>query len=180
MLLDILKFPDPILKRVAQPVDNITGQTVRFINNMVDTMYAAPGVGLAAPQVGLSRRIIVIDTDHKNRGKNLLKLINPVIRAAEGEVVSEEGCLSVTEYTAEVKRAERVEVVGLDANGKDVRIETDGFVAIVLQHEIDHLDGKLFIDRISRLKRELYVRKLKKLARTGKTLEEPERQTIGL
>jgi peptide deformylase len=180
MLLDILKFPEPVLRRVAKPVDNITGQTAAFIDNMVDTMYAAPGVGLAAPQVGLSRRIIVIDTDHENRGKNLIKLVNPIIRKAEGEVISEEGCLSVIDYTAEVKRAEWVEVIGLDENGKDFRIETDGFLAVVLQHEIDHLDGKLFIDRISRLKRELYVRKLKKLARSGKTPSEPERQGVGL
>lgn len=180
MLLDILKFPDPVLKQVARPVENITGETVAFVDNMVDTMYAAPGVGLAAPQVGLSRRIIVIDTDHDNPGKKLIKLINPVIRAAEGEVVSEEGCLSVTEYTAEVKRAERVHVQGLNEHGKEFDIETDGFLAIVLQHEIDHLDGKLFIDRISRLKRELYVRKLKKLARTGKAPVEPERHGVGL
>jgi len=180
MLLDILKFPDPILRQVAKPVENITGQTATFIDNMVDTMYAAPGVGLAAPQVGLARRIIVIDTDHDNRGKNLIKLVNPVIGAAEGEVISEEGCLSVTEYTAEVKRAERVQVSALDEHGNDLKIEADGFLAIVLQHEIDHLDGKLFIDRISRLKRELYVRKLKKLARSGRTPEEPARERIGL
>lgn len=180
MLLDILKFPDPVLKQVAEPVENITGETAAFIDNMVDTMYAAPGVGLAATQVGLSRRIIVIDTDHENRGQNLIKLINPVMRAAEGEVTSEEGCLSVTEYTAEVKRAARVQVIGLDEHGQDLEIETDGFLAIVLQHEIDHLDGKLFIDRISRLKRELYVRKLKKLARSGKTAQEPPHQGVGL
>ena len=180
MLLDILKFPEPVLRQVAKPVENITGATVEFIENMVDTMYAAPGVGLAAPQVGLSRRIIVVDTDHEERGKHLLKLVNPVICVAEGEVVTEEGCLSVTDYTAEVKRAETVEVVGLDENGQEIRIETDGFLAVVLQHEIDHLDGKLFIDRISRLKRELYVRKIKKLARAGKSPEEPERQGVGL
>lgn len=180
VLLDILKFPEPVLRRVAKPVDSITGATVAFIENMVDTMYAAPGVGLAAPQVGLSQRIIVIDTDHEERGKNLIKLVNPVISEAEGEVITEEGCLSVVDYTADVKRAEWVAVAGLDENGQEICIETDGFLAVVLQHEIDHLDGKLFIDRISRLKRELYVRKLKKLARTGKTPEEPERQGVGL
>ena len=180
MLLDILKFPEPVLRQVAKSVDNITGATVEFIENMVDTMYAAPGVGLAAPQVGLSRRIIVIDTDHEERGKHLIKLVNPVVHAAEGEVITEEGCLSVTDYTADVTRAEWVAVVGLDENGTEVRIETDGFLAVVLQHEIDHLDGKLFIDRISRLKRELYVRKLKKLARAGKTPEESEREGVGL
>ena len=180
MLLDILKFPDPVLRQVAKPVENITSDTATFIDNMVDTMYAAPGVGLAAPQVGLSRRIIVIDTDHENRGKHLIKLVNPVIVASEGEVISEEGCLSVAEYTADDKRAERVQVLGVDERGNERKIETDGFLAIVLQHEIDHLDGKLFIDRISRLKRELYVRKLKKLARSGKTPEEPAHQGVGL
>ena len=172
MILDILKFPDPVLRAPARPVEAITGQVAEFIDDMLETMYAAPGIGLAAPQVGVSRRIIVLDLDHENRGANVIKLVNPVIREAEGEVVFEEGCLSVVEFTAEVRRAERVRVSGYDENGEEVEIDADGLLAVALQHEIDHLDGKLFIDRISRLKRDLYVRKLKKSIRTGKELPE--------
>ena len=150
----------------------MTGETAELIQNMIETMYAAPGIGLAAPQVGVSRRIIVLDLDHENPGANVIKLVNPVIREAGGEVVFEEGCLSVVDFTAEVKRAERVAVSGYDENGDDVDIEADGLLAVALQHEIDHIDGKLFIDRISRLKRDLYVRKLRKSIRTGRELPE--------
>ena len=172
MILDILKFPEPVLRTPARPVEAMTGETVELIQNMIETMYAAPGIGLAAPQVGVSRRIIVLDLDHENPGANVIKLVNPVIREAGGEVVFEEGCLSVVDFTAEVKRAERVAVSGYDENGDDVDIEADGLLAVALQHEIDHIDGKLFIDRISRLKRDLYVRKLRKSIRTGRELPE--------
>ena len=167
-VLSILKYPDPTLKMVSLPVENITGDAVRLIQEMVETMYAAPGVGLAAPQVGMLQRIIVVDIDYENPGKNLIKLVNPEIRRAEGELVWEEGCLSVVDFTAEVKRAERVEVLGLDEKEKEVKVEAEGLLAVALQHEIDHLDGKLFIDRISRLKRDLYTRRLKKMLRSGK------------
>ena len=177
-VLEILKYPDPNLKEVSLPVETITGDTVRLIQDMVETMHAAPGVGLAAPQVGMLRRIIVMDIDYENPGRNLIKLINPEIRHAKGEIVWEEGCLSVIDFTAEVKRAEQVEVVALDEKEKEVRIETEGLLAVALQHEIDHLDGKLFIDRISRLKRELYTRRLKKMLRTGKAQPESPRLMI--
>ncbi len=172
MILDILKFPAPVLRTPARPVEAMTGETAELIQNMIETMYAAPGIGLAAPQVGVSRRIIVLDLDHENPGANVIKLVNPVIREAGGQVVFEEGCLSVVDFTAEVKRAERVAVSGYDENGDDVDIEADGLLAVALQHEIDHIDGKLFIDRISRLKRDLYVRKLRKSIRTGRELPE--------
>ncbi len=172
MILDILKFPDPVLRTPARPVEAITGETAELVQNMLETMYAAPGIGLAAPQVGVSRRIIVLDLDHENPGDDVIKLVNPVIYEAEGEVVFEEGCLSVVDFTAEVQRAERVAVSGYDDNGDEVDIEADGFLAVALQHEIDHLDGKLFIDRISRLKRDLYVRKLRKSIRTGREMPE--------
>ena len=172
MILDILKFPAPVLRVPARPVEAFTGETAELMQNMLETMYAAPGIGLAAPQVGVSRRILVLDLDHENPGANAIKLANPVIREAEGEVVYEEGCLSVVDFTAEVSRAERVAVSGYDENGEEVDIEADGLLAVALQHEIDHLDGKLFIDRISRLKREIYVRKLKKSIRTGKEPQE--------
>lgn len=175
---NIVRYPDLILKQACLPVTAVTGETVRLIRDMVDTMYAAPGVGLAAIQVGVLQRIIVVDIDHEEPGKKLLKLINPEIRRAEGEVIWEEGCLSVVGFTAEVKRAARVEVVALDENEREVRIEADGLLSVALQHEIDHLDGKLFIDRISRLKRELYTRRLKKMRRTGKPLAENPRLMI--
>jgi peptide deformylase len=140
---------------------------VQLIDDMLDTMYAAPGVGLAAPQVGALERIIVMDVDHENPHKQIYKLINPVVTRAEGEIIWEEGCLSVVDFTAEVKRAAQVEVVALDENEKEFKIEAEGLLAVALQHEIDHLDGKLFIDRISRLKRDLYSRRRKKMLKTG-------------
>jgi peptide deformylase len=166
-LLEIRKYPDPVLSQVALPVKNITDATIKLISDMLDTMYAAPGVGLAAPQVGVSQRIIVLDVDHENPHKQVYKLINPVVTRADGEVVWEEGCLSVVDFTAEVKRAAQVEVVALDENQNELKIEAEGLLAVALQHEIDHLDGKLFIDRISRLKRDLYSRKRRKMLRNG-------------
>jgi peptide deformylase len=165
--LEILKYPDSRLGRKAQPVKNINSEIVGLINDMLETMYAAPGVGLAATQVGSLERIIVLDLDHDNPGKRVYKLINPVITSAQGEIVWEEGCLSVVDFTAEVRRAAQVEVVAMDEHEKEVKIEGEGLLAVALQHEIDHLDGKLFIDRISRLKRELYTRRRKKMLRTG-------------
>ena len=172
MILDVLKFPDPVLRRPARPVEAVTGETATLMQDMLETMYAAPGIGLAAPQVGVSVRVIVLDVDPEDRGVNVLKLANPVVRAAEGEVVVEEGCLSVVDFTAEVSRAERVVVSGYDENAEEVEVDADGLLAVALQHEIDHLDGKLFIDRISRLKRDIYLRKLKKSVRTGKEPQE--------
>ncbi len=166
-ILDILKYPEPILSKVASPVKNYTGKTTALVGDMLDTMYAAPGVGLAAPQIGVSQRIIVLDVDHENPGKQIYKLVNPVITRSEGEVIWEEGCLSVVDYTAEVRRAAKVEIVAFDEKEKEVKIEAEGLLAVALQHEIDHLDGKLFIDRISRLKRDLYTRRRKKMLRSG-------------
>jgi len=167
-LLKIRKFPDPVLKEAATPVADIDGKLNAFIESMVQTMYAAPGVGLAAPQVGESTRIVVLDVDHENPGKHLLKLVNPEIVEADGSVIWEEACLSVIDYTAEVKRAARVLVRAYTPDQKEVSIEAEDLLAVALQHEIDHLDGRLFIDRISRIKRELYRRKLQKLIKEGK------------
>jgi len=166
-LLEIRKYPDAVLATVASPVKNITSETAKFVSDLLETMYAAPGVGLAAPQVGISERVIVLDVDHENPRKEVLKLVNPVITRAEGEVIWEEGCLSVVDFTAEVKRAAQVEVVAFDENQKEIKIQAEGLLAVALQHEIDHLDGKLFIDRISRLKRDLYRRRRKKMLRDG-------------
>jgi peptide deformylase len=166
-ILRILKYPEPELQKVAAPVKNVTAKTVKLIDDLLDTMYAAPGVGLAAPQVGASVRVVVMDVDHENPHKQVYKLINPVMTQAEGEIIWEEGCLSVVDFTAEVRRAARVEVTAMDENEKELKIEAEGLLAVALQHEIDHLDGKLFIDRISRLKRDLYTRRRKKMLRSG-------------
>ena len=147
---------------------NIDGALVGTIDDMVETMYAAPGVGLAAPQIGLPQRVIVLDVDPENKGKHLLKVINPVIAEREGEIVWEEGCLSVRDFTAEVHRAARVLVRGYTPDEKEIAIEGSDLLAVALQHEIDHLDGKLFLYRLSRLKRDLYRRRLKKLEREGR------------
>jgi len=177
-ILKIVKYPDPLLKKRSFEVGKITDETVRLIQDMVETLYAAPGVGLAAPQVGVLQRILVLDVDYENPGKNLLKLINPEIRHAEGEVVWEEGCLSVVDFTVETKRAARVQVVALDEKENEITIDAEGLLSVALQHEIDHLDGKLIIDRVSRLKRDLYTRRLKKMSRSGKPLPENPRMMI--
>ena len=171
-LLEILKYPDSRLSKVARPVSNVTDATVQLIGDMLETMYAAPGVGLAATQIGVLQRIVVLDVDHENPRTNVYKLINPVITHSEGQVIWEEGCLSVVDFTAEVRRAEHIQVVALDERGNERKIEAEGLLAVALQHEIDHLDGKLFIDRISRLKRDLYTRRRKKMLRSG--IEPPE------
>jgi len=171
MIREILHFPDPRLKQPGTPVKNITGDLVQLVDDMVVTMYDAPGVGLAAVQLGVPQRIIVIDVNHEEPGKHLLKLINPVITARAGEVIWEEGCLSVIDYTAEVKRAAQIEVKAWTPDETEIVLQAEDLLAVALQHEIDHLDGKLFIDRISRLKRELYSRRVKKLLREGRPLE---------
>ncbi len=178
-LFKIRKFPDPALKQRAQPVTEIDGNLNGFIESMIQTMYAAPGVGLAAPQIGDTRRVIVLDTDHENPGKHLLKLINPEIVESAGSVIWEEGCLSVIDFTAEVKRAAQVMVRAWTPEQKQIEIEADDLLAVALQHEIDHLDGRLFIDRLSRIKRELYRRRLAKLIKEGKADEQrPSRVQI--
>jgi peptide deformylase len=172
-LLRIRKYPDPALKQSAKPIANIDADVNAFLDSMVQTMYAAPGVGLAATQVGDSRRLVVIDTDHQNPGKHLLKLINPRIVEAEGSIVWEEGCLSVIDFSAEVKRASKVLVRAWTPEQKEVEIEAADLQAVAFQHELDHLDGKLFIDRLSRIKRELYRRRLLKMLKEGKADGQP-------
>ncbi len=174
MIRRILRYPEPLLKKPATAVPEIDGALVGTIDDMVETMYAAPGVGLAAPQIGLSQRVIVLDVDHEDKGTHLLKIVNPVIAEREGEIVWEEGCLSVRDYVAEVKRSARVLVRGYTPDQQEIAIEGTGLLAVALQHEIDHLDGKLFLDRISRLKRDLYRRRLKKIDRDGR--EPPARR----
>ena len=165
-ILNIIKYPDPILKKKSEPVREITPEIQRFIDDMAETMYAAPGVGLAAPQVGRSIRVIVIDVNSKEeQKKDLISLINPEIIERSGDIAWEEGCLSIPDYSADVKRAERVVVRGLDRDGKEKVIVGEELLSIVLQHEIDHLDGMLFIDRLGPIKRDLVKRRLGKQAR---------------
>jgi peptide deformylase len=161
-ILHICTYPEKVLCQQAETITNIDEEIVRLAEHMAETMYNAPGIGLAATQVGVSKRLLVADISPREPESDLIVLVNPEIIAAEGEVIIEEGCLSVPEYQAEVKRHEKVTVSGLDLSGEEVTIEADGLLAIVLQHEIDHLNGILFIDRISRLKRDLYKRKLRK------------------
>lgn len=170
-LRPILKYPAVELKDVAGEVQNIDGQVDELVRDMVDTMYAAPGVGLAAVQVGVPERVIVLDVNHEEPGKDLLKLINPVIVERDGSIMWEEGCLSVVDFTAEVERSARLLVKAWTVDQREIEIEADGLLAVALQHEIDHLDGRLFIDRISRLKRDLYRRKIKKMIRDGVPIE---------
>ena len=162
-LLDIVKYPDDFLSKPTKPVENIDGKFQQFIDDMAETMYSAAGIGLAAIQVGKSRSFIVYDIHQQDGDRNLQVLVNPRIVEMEGQIISEnEGCLSVPDYRSDVKRAERVLVEGYDREGNPRRIEADGLLAILFQHEIDHLEGRLFIDRISLLKRELYKKRLQK------------------
>lgn len=163
MMLDILTYPDKFLKQQTVPVENIDGSLQTLFDNMAATMYLAPGVGLAAPQVGIGQRFLIYDITPREDEHDLHVLINPKIVTREGEIISEnEGCLSVPDFRADVKRAERVLVEGVDREGNPLRFEADGLLAIVIQHELDHLDGTLFIDRISALKRQMYKRRVKK------------------
>ncbi|MFH2045224.1 MAG: peptide deformylase [Pseudomonadota bacterium] len=163
-LLDILTYPDRFLKNAAKPVTDINGALQKIIDDMIETMYRAPGIGLASIQIGCDKSIIVYDIDQAEKPKSIQVLLNPVIIEAEGETLSQsEGCLSVPDLRSDVKRAESVIVEAVDREGNPLRIEANDHLAVVLQHEIDHLNGVLFIDRISALKRELYKRRVKKL-----------------
>jgi len=162
MILDICKWPDDVLAAKAERIEEITPELQELIDNMIETMYESDGVGLAAPQVSESIRLIVVDqTGPKIRG-DLRVLINPEIIECDGEVDSEEGCLSCPELNVTVKRKQRVKVVGMDRTGKEVVIDNDGFLAIVLQHEIDHLNGITLADQVGRLKKAMYRKRAAK------------------
>jgi len=163
----ILTYPDPFLKKPTAPVENVDGALQDTIERMGTIMYEAPGVGLAAIQVGIGRSFLVYDVVHSSgEGRQLEALVNPRIVEMEGTAISEqEGCLSVPDFRSDVKRAQRILVEGFDRHGEPLCFEADGFKAVVLQHEIDHLNGRLFIDRISSLKRQIYKRKRRKQLR---------------
>jgi peptide deformylase len=165
-ILTVLTYPDNFLSQSAKPVENIDGTIQDMIEDMSSTMYEAPGVGLAAIQVGFDQSIIVYDISPRDEKRSLHVLINPKIISSEGTTISEsEGCLSVPDLRADVKRSASILIEGFDRKEKALRIEAHGYLAVVLQHEIDHLNGILFIDRISSLKRGLYKRRIKKMLR---------------
>ncbi len=162
-ILEVLTYPDKFLSKPTKAIENIDGNLQKMIDNMAETMYDAPGAGLAAIQVGFDKSIIIYDSLPGEKEKSLQVLLNPEILESDGEIVSEnEGCLSVPDFTSDVKRSSLVLVEGIDREGKPVKIEVEGYLAIVLQHEIDHLNGILFIEHLSALKRELYKRHIKK------------------
>jgi peptide deformylase len=166
-LRHVLQFPDPRLKEVSEPISEVTDEIRELARDMCDVMYDEPGIGLAAPQLGEAIRMIVVDTEwtEEDAERNPLVLINPEIVERDGKVTWNEGCLSVPDFTADVERAARVKLRALDLDRKPVEIDAEELQAVCFQHEIDHLDGILFIDRISRLKRSLYVKKRKKALR---------------
>jgi peptide deformylase len=162
MVRDILIWPDPRLKEKALPVDAVDGEIQRLVDDMFETMYAAEGVGLAAPQIGVSKRIAVIDTSVSEDVEPFV-MINPTIVSREGELKYREGCLSVPGEAEEVTRAATVRVRFLDRDGKPRELEASGLTATAIQHETDHLDGVLFVDYLSSLKRELIKKRMKRL-----------------
>ena len=164
-VLPILKYPEPVLRERSEPVEVFDDELKRLAADMAETMLAAPGAGLAAPQVGCLRRLVVIAgaENDENFDDRVITLVNPVITRSDGEQVYDEGCLSVVDFNEKVVRAAEVEVSAQDLDGHPLTIKADGRRAVILQHELDHLDGVLFIDHISRLKRDIYKRKLKKM-----------------
>lgn len=165
MLLEILKYPDPRLRVKCKPVDKFDDELKKIVSDMAETMYNAPGVGLAAPQVGIDKRLFIIDI---SKEKNELKVfINPTILKMEGEVCDEEGCLSVPGEYANVTRAEVVEAVAQDLNGNEFIIKADGLLARAIQHELDHLNGTLFLDRLPAFKRESVKKHIKRRQLAG-------------
>ncbi len=162
-ILDVLHYPDPRLRTKATPVEAVDDALRQLVDDMFETMYDAPGIGLAATQVNVHKRVVVIDVS-EDRSEPLC-LINPEILERDGVEQMEEGCLSVPGYYDLVERAERIKVRALDRNGEPFELETDGLLAVCIQHEIDHLDGKLFVDYLSELKRKRVRKKLEKQAR---------------
>lgn len=163
-VLPIRFYPDPVLKKKAESVEEINSETEKLVEDMGETMFAAEGVGLAAPQVGISCRLIVIQVAGEKGSGKFMALINPKLVSAQGETVDEEGCLSVKDYRAQVKRSQIVRVSYLDLKGNPGELTVEDMPARILQHEIDHLDGILFFERLSRIKRDLIKNRLRKQA----------------
>ncbi|HET9100810.1 MAG TPA: peptide deformylase [Acidobacteriaceae bacterium] len=167
MIYPIVKFPDPILQQPAEPVTVFDAELRKLVDDMFTSMYDAQGIGLAAPQIGISKRLTVIDLSFQKKPEDKIVLINPEVIEINGKQVEEEGCLSLPEIRDRVVRAAEVKVRAQDAEGKSIEVEGTELLARAIQHEIDHLDGILFIFRLSRLKRDLQLRKIRKLQRAG-------------
>ena len=163
MVRDIVIWPDPVLKKAAKPVERVDDAVRRLLDDMAETMYAADGVGLAAPQIAESLRCIVIDTSPRQEGQRLIHLVNPEIVRSEGTTTYPEGCLSIPGEAEDVERAAKAWVKALDRSGTPFELECEGLLAVAAQHEIDHLDGIMFVDHLSSLKREIIRRRMKKL-----------------
>ncbi len=163
---EVIIYPDERLRKKALLVQDVNADIVQLVDDMAETMYAAPGIGLAANQVGVLKRVVVIDVEYSDNSPNLVVLINPQIAARSGEILWEEGCLSLPGVLEDVKRFEHVTVQALGRAGEPVEIEAEGLLAVALQHELDHLDGIVFIDHVSLLKRRLAHRELVKRKRT--------------
>lgn len=167
----LIILPDPILRQVSMPVETVNDEVLRLSRDMLETMYDAPGIGLAAIQVGIARRMLVIDLAKEGEEANPQVFINPeVLVSSDTRSVYEEGCLSIPDFYAEVERPASIRVRHVDLKGESHEIEAEGLLATCLQHEIDHLNGVLFIDHISRLKREMVIRRFAKSARTRRSL----------
>jgi len=159
-LLDILEFPDPRLRTKATLIREVDGKLAKFADDMLETMYAAPGIGLAASQVNFHKRLIVVDVSDEK--KSPLILINPEIVLREGDIETEEGCLSIPGFWEPVTRSENIQVNAINQEGEEFTLEAEGFLAVCIQHEMDHLEGKLFVDYISKTKRQMIRKKLLK------------------
>jgi peptide deformylase len=166
-LHEVVKYPDPVLAKKGEPVTEFNAELAQFVDEMFDSMYAAQGIGLAAPQISVSRQITVIDVSFKENPEDKLVLINPEIIEREGSIYEEEGCLSLPDINEKVKRAAWVKVRAQNVKGEFFEVEGEELLSRALQHEIDHLHGVLFIDRLSRLKRDLILRRIKKLQKNG-------------
>lgn len=162
----IITYPDPVLRLQAKKVTAFDDKLKQLAEDMGETMYNAPGIGLAANQIGVLQQVVVVDVSETEDEKEFITYVNPVISEGEGSVLDEEGCLSVIEYTSQVKRFQKIKVTAQDLDGNPMEFEAEDRLARIIQHEVDHLLGKLFIDRISTLKRGLYKKKLKKILRS--------------
>ncbi|MFQ6077539.1 MAG: peptide deformylase [Thermodesulfobacteriota bacterium] len=161
-VLEIVTYPNPTLTGRAEEVEKVDGKIRKLISDMVDTMYANGGVGLAAPQVGVSKRVIVVDVRPYDPSTSLISIVNPEVVSERGDVLHEEGCLSVPECVEGIKRRQWIKVRGLDKRGREIEVEGEGMLAIALQHELDHLNGSVILDRMSRIKRDLHKKRLRK------------------
>jgi len=168
MIRPIVLWGSEVLEKPSDPVTNITGDDLKLVQDMIETMYKAPGVGLAAPQIGVSKRILVTDTTSGEKKDRLFTIFNPEIVSIEGEQFEEEGCLSIPGFSATVVRPKKIVLRGLDINGKELILEASDLLARAFSHEMDHLDGKFFLDHLSFIKRDMIKRRIKKLIRQGK------------